>query len=132
MGAYITEAELLAEPDVPDDTAAADIQRAIDQAEDQIDDWLGARPRDPATGRLVVEQHVEAWQWSKLKRATVRLAAKLVLNPDLFTPAAYDEIAGPDFRKKGPRSAVAAAGLSDVSLPLNSSGLRVLSARAVP
>lgn len=127
---YATPAELRAEPEVPDTATDAELAPVIALAEDRIEDWLGARPRDPETGRLVVEADVEAWQWTKLRRATVRLAARLFENPDALTPSRYESVSGPDFSKSGPTSPVAQ--IADVRIPLNASGLRIMGARAVP
>lgn len=130
MGTYLTVAELRAEPEVPDAAPPADaaLEQTITTAEDQIDEWLGPWPYQD-NGRKIVETDVLDWQWGKLKRATARLAALLYETPTLLQAQLYDEVQGPDFRKKGPRPATTKVA-HDVAAPLNASGLRLLSARA--
>jgi hypothetical protein len=133
MGIYATVAELRAEPEVPDAAPPADatLEALLTQAEDQIDEWLGGWPLQttgPSAGRKIAQTGVQAWQWAKLKRATLRLAARLYATPDILAGAQWQSISGPDFSKSGP--APATRRISDVAAPLNASGLRVLGARA--
>lgn len=108
-----------------DTTALSDAAAAafIETAEDLIDEDLGARPIDETTGRKVVISDIETWQATKLKRATVNLAALLHAKPDLTDPGKYTEITGPDFSFKGP---VGSRFGDTVDAPLNQSGLRRL------
>lgn len=101
----------------------------IEDAEDAIDEMLGGWPIDESTGRKIVQADVEAWQWSKLGRATVKLAAAIYQQPELLTRARWNREKGPDFEFEGPRGSVAS---SSVMLPLNQSGLRRLTGRAFP
>jgi hypothetical protein len=130
MGVYVTTDQLRAEPEVPvgDPPSDADLEAIIARAEDQIDAWLPGLPIDEATGRAIVETNVAAWQWARLQRATVRLAAHLYADPDILEPTRYDEISGPDFSKKGPRPATGR--IPDVTGPLTASALRLTGARA--
>ena len=129
---YTTVAAVRAMPEVPDTAPPSDdeLLELITRAEDWIDEHLGPWNVDPATGRKISQAVVEPWRFAKLSRATARLAARLYANPDLLEPAAYDEVAGPDFRRKGPRSPTGRGRLPDVVGPLNQSGLRLLTARA--
>lgn len=129
MGIYATVAQLRAEPEVPDADPPSDatLEGWIAQAEDQIDEWLGAWPVQP-DGRKIVQVDTEAWRWDKISRATVRLAARLFANPNVLAAARYTSISGPDFSKSGPAPALRQLG--DVTAPLNASGLRILGARA--
>lgn len=133
MAYYATVAQLRAEPEVPNAAPPDDatLEALLEQASDQIDEWIGPRPivtTGAATGRLVDEDVVAAWQWSKLQRAVVRLAARLYADPNVLQGAAWNAISGPDFSKSGP--APARRRISDVISPLNASGLRVTGARA--
>lgn len=133
MGIYATVAELRAEPEVPDAAPPpdADLEAKITQAEEQIDDWLGGwlvNTTGPSSGRKIAQLDVEAWQWAKLRRATIRLAAHLYADPNVLVAAGYQSVSGPDFSKSGPRNA--RTRIPDVTSPLNASGLRLLGARA--
>ena len=101
----------------------------IQQAEDQIDVLLGGRPVDETTLRKVVEANVETWQWGLLDRATVVLASMLYSTPNLLTQAHYRREKGPDFEHEDPLTGSIPA---TVTGPLNASGLRVLTGRALP
>lgn len=76
-----------------DDVAAVAL---IEDAEDLVDRALGSRLIDPVTGRKVVEDAVEAWQWGKVARATVKVARLLHANPDLALQE-FEVVKGPDF-----------------------------------
>lgn len=128
MGTYATAADVRAEPDVDDAATDAELNKAIDAAEDQIDDWLGAWPVDTTTGRKIVEADVDAWRFAKLTRAVVRLAAHLFNDPTILAGEQWGTVKGPDFEKSN--AAPALRKISDVAAPLNASGLRVLGARA--
>lgn len=100
----------------------------IENAEDVIDDLLGRPTSDPATtGRKVVQTDVEAWQWAKLKRATVKLAAALWANPNLVGGRRWKSESGPDFSFSGPQGSQVG---TQVLALLNASGLRNLASRA--
>lgn len=101
----------------------------IQRAEDRIDSLLGSRPIDETTLRKVVEDEVESWQWDLLGRATVVLAALLYGTPNLLTQPRYRREKGPDFEVEDPLGGVIP---ETVIGPLNGSGLRVLSGRALP
>jgi hypothetical protein len=137
MGIYATVAEVRGEPEVPDAAPPSDVdvESLITQAEDQIDNWLGGWPiqtTGPSAGRKIAQVDVEAWQWAKLKRATVRLAARLHASPTILTGREWGTIEGPDFKKSQPIGGASAPAqrLPDVVSPLNASGLRALAARA--
>jgi hypothetical protein len=134
VGIYVTVAELRAEPEVPDAAPPSDatLEALIEQAEDRIDELLGPwsiQTSGASEGRKIAEVDVETWQWSKLRRATVRLAARLYDDPSSAQGPAYASISGPDFSQSGWRGL--RAQLPDVVAPLESSGLRVTGARAV-
>lgn len=122
---YYTDAaalrtELGVDPAVlPDAQAVA----TIEIAEDLIDVELGMRDIDPDTGRKVVEADVQPWQWIKLGRATVKLAARIFRDPNL-AGIEYDTMAGEVTvsHRIGPRFG------EDVAAALSQSGLRVVSA----
>lgn len=127
---YTTPTLLRAELDIdPDQLSDADATRVIQAAEDHIDVLLGGRCPDSGTGRKVLEADVEAWQWAKLRRATVLLAALMHSTPDLLTQRQFRRVKGPDFEVEDPMSG---ATPQTVLGPLNASGLRVLSGRALP
>ncbi len=99
-------------------------------AEAEIDRLLGAVPVDTSTGRKVVQANVDAWQWVKLQRATVKLAAAIYRSPGLLTDARWQSVSGPDFSFSGPLSGAVSGVGRDVLNELNQSGLRRLSTRA--
>ncbi len=131
---YATAADLRAH--TGDDAAALPDARAdsiLETAEDAIDDALGARSVDATTGRKVAETDVEAWQWVKLKRATVLAAARLLADPGVLDRPIYADTSGPDFAFRG--RVGGSGGVADrigtaAMLVLNASGLRRLGARA--
>lgn len=53
----------------------------IEAAEDLIDERLGNRPIDEASGRKVIPAEVEGWQSDKLAKATIELARVLYEDP---------------------------------------------------
>ncbi|HZP14701.1 MAG TPA: hypothetical protein VFA96_02675 [Nocardioides sp.] len=108
---------------LPDVTANALIQ----DTEDMIDELLGMRPVDTSTGRKVVVTDVQAWQWTKLQRATVKLAAAYYRQPDLFEGPKWTSQRGPDFAVAGPNGPYVP---KVVLLALNQSGLRRMTTRA--
>lgn len=122
---YATAAELKALPgmnDLSDDQANA----LLEDACDWVDSQLGARKTDPATGRKVIEGEVLAWQWTKLKRATLKVATRLQQNPGILTAEQWETVKGPDFETTGRLSVAADIFGTDVSSILDQSGLRVL------
>lgn len=122
---YTTAANLNTELDTTLDGARA--VALIQDAEDLIDELLGFWPIDEDTGRKIVEDQVEAWQWEKLGRATLKLAAKLYRQPELVDGLQYKSISGPDFSFSGPVGS--ALGRQIIGL-LNDSDLRRLTGRA--
>ena len=108
------------------DTAATNI---IMDAEDLIDHLLGFWPVDETTGRKIVEDDVETWQWDKLGRATVKLAAKLYSDSSVLEGRTWDSVSGPDFSFSG---AIGSEVNSQVTMILDGTGLRRLMGRAVP
>lgn len=135
MGYYATVAQLRAEPEVPDAAPPDDatLEALIAQASDQIDEWIGARPiveTGGAAGRKIDQAVVIGWQWTKLQRAVVRLAARLYADPGILTGPQWGSVSGPDFSKSSP--APTRRRIADVIAPLNASGLRVTGGRAAP
>jgi hypothetical protein len=120
----------LADGPVPDGAAAT---RVIQDAEDVIDRFLGGARWWPeeTTGRKVVQANVLPWQWAKLTRATVKLAARLYRDSTLLTEQAFETIRGPDFSATKPSggAAVRLLGIQVLAL-LDDSGLRQLAGRA--
>lgn len=127
---YVTAIELRDHLSVSDliltDEAALVI---IEDAEDSIDEALGARPVDLTTGRRVVEADVEAWQWAKLQRATLKIAARYYSQPVDPTGGRWTRMKGPDFEVEGPLGSTLG---TDVEAILNQSGLRRLTSRFGP
>lgn len=129
---YATATELRTELDVTalilTDAAA---EKLIADAEDLVDTMLGGWEPDTTTGRKITQTDVETWQWAKLKRATVKVAANLHRNPGVLSSAQWDEVKGPDFwfvgRIGGPLAAIATP---IVLALLDDSGLRRLAGRA--
>lgn len=123
-GAYCTADELrtdldLSSTDMTDATANAVIQDACDL----IDSELGARPIDDVTGRKVVQDDVEGWQWDKINRATRKVAAILHASPKVGSGQQYDRVKGPDFEFWGRQGSSLG---STVGALLDASGLRRL------
>lgn len=116
---YVTAAELRLEVGDEIDTDRA--QRLILDAEDLIDELLGVRPVNETTGRKVVAADVDGWRFTKLKRATLKLAVRLYREPGL-TGRLWRSVSGPDFSFSGPLSGTEFG--SDVEAVLNQSGLR--------
>lgn len=104
---------------LPDDQA----QNLITDAEDIVDNLLGAWRINLTTGRKIFETNVLAWQFAKLTRATVKLAGQMYARPDLFTARQYESQKGPDFTVTGPLDTRIP---SMVTTILNQSGLRRL------
>lgn len=96
------------------------------RAEDLVDELLGAWPVDETSGRKIVEDDVDAWQFAKLQRATTLLAAAIYQNPDLGSQSVYKSQSGPDFSFSGH---VGGEITTNVITPLNQSGLRRLGGR---
>ena len=135
MGIYTDVATVRAEPEVPGAAPPTDaeLEALIAQAEDQLDEWLGAWPiqtTGASAGRKIAQTDVDSWQWDKLKRAATRLAARLYVKPALLRGPEYGQTSGPDFSQSKWRGI--AARIPDVVAPLNTSGLRNLSGRAAP
>jgi hypothetical protein len=86
------------EEDLPD----AEADRLIETAEDLVDGEL-ALAVDSTTGRKVVQNDVEAWQWEKLNRATILVAAELYGNPDLARGRQWAAERGAGYAVSGPR-----------------------------
>ena len=125
---YATAAELRTELGVnntvlPDAAANA----LILEAEDFTDALLGGWPIDDTSGRKIVQADVEAWQWSKLNRAVLLLAAALYADGDLLVRARYRREKGPDFEFEDPLGGGKLARYLSV---LDDSGLRRLGGRA--
>lgn len=129
-GRYTSPTDLRAELGVSstvlDDAAAT---KLIVDAEDLIDELLGVRVVDETTGRKVVQSEVDGWRWTKLSRATVKLAARLHKEPGL-TGRLWRSVSGPDFSFSGPLSGTEFGPL--VEALLNQSGLRRLTTIAGP
>lgn len=92
---YCTAAEVRTELGV--DTTVlndADGSRLIQDAEDVIDDALGIAPVDQTTGRKVVQTQVMAWQWTKVKRATLKVCRFLFQNPDWLATQRHASVGG--------------------------------------
>lgn len=125
---YLTATELRTYLGV-DNTVLPDTQadELIEDASDWIDAELGARTIDPTTGRKVIEAEVEAWQWTKLVRATLKVAGRIYYEPTILQSQQWSTIKGPDFETSG-RTANAELFGRDVSALLDQSGLRVLTA----
>lgn len=109
--------------ELPDTRADA----VILEAEDFTDSLLGGWPPDEASGRKIVEDQVEAWQWSKLNRAVLLLAVELYGTPTLLQRQRYRREKGPDFEFEDP---LGGGTLSRFMAVLNDSGLRMLGGRA--
>ena len=130
---YCTIAELrtelgLSEGALPDATATA----RIEDAEDLIDRLLGGWYWGPneATGRKVTAGDVMSWQFSKLTRATRKMAARLYRDPNLLDQV-YESVRGPDFSMTGPKGGalVRMLGVQVLAL-LDDSGLRRIAGRS--
>lgn len=95
---YATASALTAElgVDLSDDA----VDRLLTDAEELVDGALGARPVDSATGRRVVENDVEDWQWERVGRATVLTAAMLYRTPPSDEPE-WSSQSGPDVSVSG-------------------------------
>lgn len=120
---YATASQLRDELDIDEaQLSNAQADRVLNDAEDLIDHLLGARSVDDTTGRKVVSADVESWQFTKLARATVKLAARLTRDPTL-NERFYATISGPDFSRSGP---LGSPWGEDVEALLNASGLRQL------
>ena len=111
----------------PDTLADARAETLILEAEDFTDSLLGGWPIDETTGRKIEQAHVEAWQWDKLNRAVLLLAAELYASPDVLRRARYRREKGPDFEFEDP---LGGGVLSRYMAVLNDSGLRRSAGRA--
>ena len=113
-----------------DSTAMPDAaaEALILEAEDYTDSLLGGWPIDETTGRKIEQSDVEAWQWTKLKRAVLLLAVELYSTPTLLQRPRYRREKGPDFEFEDP---LGGGILSRYMAVLNDSGLRRSAGRAV-
>jgi hypothetical protein len=134
---YCTVAELVAELEAQEASGIPDTTRAIRQiedAEDLIDRLLGGWYWGPneETGRKVTQGDVMSYQWAKLTRATVKLAARLYQQPKLLDQV-YQAVRGPDFSFTGPKGGalVTIIGVQVLAL-LDDSGLRRVAGHARP
>jgi hypothetical protein len=82
-------------------TVNGDPEELLTEASDWIDAQLGAREVDPITGRKVIEDEVEPWQWAKLVRATHKVAQRIDAEPNILQSPQWDTIKGPDFETSG-------------------------------
>lgn len=99
---YATPDELRTELRVDEAALSdADAERLIETAEDLIDAEL-SRAIVTTTGRRVAEADVAEWQWAKLSRATVLVAARLYSDPDLAQGRQWQAERGPTFAVSGP------------------------------
>lgn len=125
---YATATELRTELGVNSGTLPdAAANALILEAEDFTDSLLGGWPIDETTGRKIEQAHVEAWQWAKLKRAVLLLAAELYSTPTLLQRPRYRREKGPDFEFEDP---LGGGVLSRYLNVLDDSGLRRLGGRA--
>lgn len=134
---YATVAALRAEPDVADTDPPSDatLVARLQDAEDLIDRILGRGGIDTTTGRVLTPANLAAWQAAKLERATVKVAAVLVDDPQAFAPPRADSIEGPVFKLSGLKAGATPAGetaLRAAVALLDQAGLRAgLTGRAV-
>lgn len=125
---YTTADDLRAELGVAEEVLADPAAvKIIEDAEDLIDALLGSHPLDLDTGRKIVEADVEPARFAKLSRATYKLAALIYQNPGLATDARWRREKGPEFEVEDP---IGGAIATAVILPLNQSGLRILTGHA--
>lgn len=96
------------------------------QAEDVIDEMLGAGWPDEDTGRKIVEADVDDWQWEKLGRATAAAAKFLYQHPDWLSEQRYSSVGGDVSGAQRVGSP-----MPEVSIILNQSGLRRLTGTAL-
>jgi hypothetical protein len=129
-GTYATAEELRDALGVDDETLTDDrAEDLLEDASNEIDRLLYARPIDPDTGRKVKEGTVQGWQWDRIVRATVKVAAQLYENPGMLTEQQFDRVKGPDFETQGPlRKGVSIFG-DDVLHLVSGSGLAIISGR---
>lgn len=109
---------------LPDATAIA----LIEDAEDVIDGLLGGWIIDSTTGRKIVAGKVEAWQFLKLTRATLKMCERIYNDPTLLSGAQYASERGPDFSFTG-KQYDGPADQMILSI-LNQTGLRRLTGRS--
>lgn len=127
---YCTEDQLRDELGVNASTLTNDAAVAlIETAEDITDALLGSWPTDEESGRKVVEADVEEWQWKKLGRFVVKLAALMYRQPKLLEGRRWETESGPDFSVSGPIGGVLPPYLLGV---LDATNLRRLAGRARP
>lgn len=131
MPTYATAADLRAEytPELSaDQLPDAEANRLIEQAEDLIDDALGARTIDTDTGRKVRFGDFDEgdWRLEKLRDATAALAKRISEEPDLLSRERFGSVSG-EVSLSSPRGSRYGA---RVEALLNASGLRRLTATA--
>jgi hypothetical protein len=127
---YVTAGQLRTQLGVTDVVLSDDAASVlIEDACDIVDQALGARSVDSDTGRKVVESDVEAWQWLKLQRATLKVAARLYSQPVDPTGGRWNRMKGPDFEVEGRVGSLLG---TDVEAVLDQSGLRRLTTTLAP
>lgn len=132
MPTYATAADLRAELEVNEatlsDTAA---NKLLGKAERRIDRLLGAVRIYEATGRKIDPTELEAWRATKVKDATVAIAAATYRDSTVFDTPQAKSIEGPSFKLTDltPVKPAAAAVLVEACALLDEAGLRRLTAR---
>lgn len=129
---YAAVADLRADSRIDDAYNATKATEALTSAEDLVDRLVGPRTADTTTGRkFVLPGSYTAGQVAALKRATVLLAAELVLNPAAYDPPAGKTVKGPDFEltEAAALTPAAARTVRQVAELLDANRLRVKTAR---
>lgn len=129
MSTYATVADFKAWSVMDPMPADADIQKALDRAEIDVDSYLPG-PIIEDTGLHVDPATLLTWQVQRLRDATCAQAEyRLELGEEFFQQSSNDEvIQGPDFTISGRRSR-----FSPVAAQLlRTASLLVMGARAVP
>lgn len=104
---------------------ANEVDRVLERAERDVDDYVGPWPVDSATGRkLGSSAGLSAYQTAMLKDAVcVQALWRINAGPDAFIDSPYDSVSGPDFSTQGKRkrtSPQARAMLRDAGLVIRS------------
>lgn len=115
-------------------TNAAELDRVLERAEQDVDDFVGPWSRDSATGRKFGDagstnpQGLSDSQVKDLKDAVCAQALwRINAGPDAFVDSPYDSVSGPDFSTQGRRRRTSPQARS----LLQGAGLVIRSARAV-
>jgi hypothetical protein len=103
MSTYATLADLKAYTDLAEGVSDADLQKALDRAERDVDQALAEPPARQSSGlKYDPAKLTPAWAEGPLNRATCAQAEyRLTMGEEFFIRPQHDTVRGPDFATSG-------------------------------